>query len=715
MVANLKSLLIPIAPAPTVDTSWLDNLTKAAGGAIDQASQNKSFGRLADQIGGSPATAQQPGFLSRLFGGGQQPNPVQTAATAAPGASSQVAATTPGSGDYYSAIRAAESGGNDSATNPNSSATGRYQFTSGTWDNVAKAHPELGLTPDGRLDPNQQELAIRAFTQDNAKSLASSGIPVTPGNLYAAHFLGAGGAKRALVAPDNSPLSAYVDPSVVTSNPSLSNMSVGQFKQWTASKGGNGSGGYGAPAADAINAAAPPSGSVVAPPANAPAGQGQTQVASLDPRAGMASAPAPAPFDPATASPTAMMQQLGLNSPAPGQTPYRDPMVTTAGQQPQGQQPSPGPVPPPAQVAQNAPAGAPANAGPSMIAPGVTPASRQNVSNDMIASMVRDPNTRQAGLQLWQQVLTGKGAEPWQFVQLPDGTLARANQQTGEVQSVGKFAKPLDPLKVGQGETVLDPITHQPVYQAQPKTPESYQEFQLAQQNGFAGSYADWEKVKTPGLTVNNAAGENATSKAAGEGLGKLFSGIFDAGMTAKTDKAQVDLLRSSLAQSPTGVLGALAGAASDYGINVGPNADKVQVAKAIIAKMVPAQRIPGSGTNSDRDLVQFQNGLPRLSGTPEGNGVILDTLDALANFKSAQADVVTRYYAGDIDQKQAVKELQGLPDPYAAYKNFTASQGGNTDIGGNGASGAGAPRRAYNPATKETLELRDGAWVKVN
>lgn len=667
MVANLKSLVIPIAAAPTVDTGWLDNLVKAGGSALDQASENKSFNRLADQIGGAPVQPQQPGFLGRLFG--------QQAAIPAPGASSQIAATAPGNGDYFSSIRAAESGGNDNASNPNSSAQGRYQFTTGTWDNVAKTHPELGLTADGRSDPNQQELAIRAFTQDNAKSLSSSGIPVTPGNLYAAHFLGAGGAKNVLNAPDNSPLSAYVDPGVVTANPNLSNMSVGQFKQWTASKGGNGSGGYGAPAADAITAAAPPSGSVVAPQPNA-------QVASLDPSAGM-----------------------GQPAPQPG---YRDPQVSTAGQQP-------APVAAaPQQVAQNAPAPAPQDGGMRTLAPGVTPIARGGVSPQLIQSMLRDPNLRQAGLQLWQQNATGKTGDAWDFVTLPDGTLARANKQSGEVQSLGQFAKPQDPIKVGDGETLLDPVTHQPIYTGAPKTPQSFQEFQLAKQNGFTGSYADWERVKVPGVSVNNMPGENSTAKAAGEGLGKIFSGIFDGGQTAKQDKAQIGMLRSSLAQSPTGVLGALASTASDYGINVGPNADQVQVAKAVIAKMVPAQRVPGAGTTSDRDLAQFQAALPRLSGTSQGNATILDTLDALADFKSAQADIVTQFYAGDLDQKGAVKALQALPDPYAAYKNFTNSQGGETGIGGTGNAGSAAPRRAYNPTTKETLELRDGAWVKV-
>jgi len=164
---------------------------------------------------------------------------------------------------YYNSIRSAESGGNDTAKNPTSSAYGRYQFLGSTWNQVAAAHPELGLTANGRSDPGQQEKAIRAFTQDNANSLQSSGVPITGGSLYAAHFLGAGGAKQVYRNPDNAAMSDVVGPGVISANGFLRGMSVGQFKQWAEKKGGGGSGGanYG-PTSDAMSR---PSGSQWSP------------------------------------------------------------------------------------------------------------------------------------------------------------------------------------------------------------------------------------------------------------------------------------------------------------------------------------------------------------------------------------------------------------------------------------------------------------------
>lgn len=139
---------------------------------------------------------------------------------------------------YYRAIRAAESGGNDAARNPRSTATGRYQFIQSTWDELAQRRPDLKLTPNGRLDAGQQERAVRAFTQENATSLRSAGIPVTNGTLYAAHFLGDGGAVRVLRRPEQERVSDIVGPDVVRANPFLRNMSVGGFKRWASKKGG---------------------------------------------------------------------------------------------------------------------------------------------------------------------------------------------------------------------------------------------------------------------------------------------------------------------------------------------------------------------------------------------------------------------------------------------------------------------------------------------
>lgn len=151
---------------------------------------------------------------------------------------------------YFATTAGAESTNNPAAKNPNSSATGLYQFTTGTWNDLAKANPQLGLTPDGRTDPQQQQRAMMAFTGQNAKILQSQGIPPNDANLYMTHFLGAQGGPaflKGLQANPNAPAVALVSPDAAAANrqvffnPDGSPKSAAQVYQQMTGRFGNGS------------------------------------------------------------------------------------------------------------------------------------------------------------------------------------------------------------------------------------------------------------------------------------------------------------------------------------------------------------------------------------------------------------------------------------------------------------------------------------------
>ncbi|GMA75873.1 hypothetical protein GCM10025880_22900 [Methylorubrum aminovorans] len=190
--------------------------------------------------GGAAAVPAVPG--AGPAGAPVQPGPVAAAPT--------FAATGGGMGDYLATTRAKESGGNDLAANRNSTALGRYQFTEGTWAGLAKQYPDLGLTPNGRTDPAQQERAMQAFTRDNARALTAAGIPINPQNLYGAHFLGAGGATSfipsALSNPD-APAASLVGPKVAGANRTVffnkdgSPKTAGEVYAWMGGRRGGGS------------------------------------------------------------------------------------------------------------------------------------------------------------------------------------------------------------------------------------------------------------------------------------------------------------------------------------------------------------------------------------------------------------------------------------------------------------------------------------------
>lgn len=151
-------------------------------------------------------------------------------------APSGVGGTFPGSTqNYINNTVNRESAGNPNAKNPNSSAEGLFQITDGTFQDLLKIDPTLRDKNDPR--------AMALLTSQNEKVLSQNGIPITDANRYAAHFLGAGGAVRALRHGDEVPLASVIGADQLAANPHLRGMSVGDFRAWTEKHGGGSSSG----------------------------------------------------------------------------------------------------------------------------------------------------------------------------------------------------------------------------------------------------------------------------------------------------------------------------------------------------------------------------------------------------------------------------------------------------------------------------------------
>jgi hypothetical protein len=82
-----------------------------------------------------------------------------------------------------------------------------------------------------------------AFTRDNAAVIRSRGHGVTPGSLYLAHFLGVGGALRALQPANHGRMISDVfGQKHVDANPFERGKTVGYLMSWAAKKMGRGGG-----------------------------------------------------------------------------------------------------------------------------------------------------------------------------------------------------------------------------------------------------------------------------------------------------------------------------------------------------------------------------------------------------------------------------------------------------------------------------------------
>ena len=140
-------------------------------------------------------------------------------------------------------ITTVESGNNCSAKNPLSTAAGLGQFIESTWLRIIRDYrPDLvagrsrGDILNLRYDCAIALAMTTALTRESASYIRSRGHAVTPGNLYLAHFLGVGGAAKALgSSPDASVLSAF-GAGVVRANPFLEGRSTAWLIEWAAKK-----------------------------------------------------------------------------------------------------------------------------------------------------------------------------------------------------------------------------------------------------------------------------------------------------------------------------------------------------------------------------------------------------------------------------------------------------------------------------------------------
>jgi len=133
----------------------------------------------------------------------------------------QVKDKDPSTETYLAKVSKVESGNNPNAQNPNGSATGLFQFTSGTWEGLNKKY-NLGYTLEDRKNPEKAANVMRLFTEENESRLKPVlGRSLTDGEKYMAHFLGAGGATKFYTVyktNPNAPISTVLSPDALKAN-----------------------------------------------------------------------------------------------------------------------------------------------------------------------------------------------------------------------------------------------------------------------------------------------------------------------------------------------------------------------------------------------------------------------------------------------------------------------------------------------------------------
>jgi len=231
LIANLRrnrSLPPQQRPAPLPEAPLPDLSEKSPPSEVEQLLGYA--GKLWDEHVGETRAKKLEGLLDILKKTGSEPLVPAAAASGTeqpPVETDPAAGLAPDEARYLGQTATDESSNNTQVTHPGSGAHGLYQFLPGTWADVIKRHPGLGLTMENLYEKDPKKAAdyhrraMKAFTSDNVAHFTSTmGRKPRAGEMYVMHMLGPAGGVRLAQGADK-PLSEVVDAGALRGNPGL--------------------------------------------------------------------------------------------------------------------------------------------------------------------------------------------------------------------------------------------------------------------------------------------------------------------------------------------------------------------------------------------------------------------------------------------------------------------------------------------------------------
>lgn len=97
------------------------------------------------------------------------------------------------------------------------------------------------------------------------------------------------------------------------------------------------------------------------------------------------------------------------------------------------------------------------------------------------------------------------------------------------------------------------------------------------------------------------------------------------------------------------------------WGVAVGDGTSDIQAASALLEKMVPEQRAPGSGPMSDADIKMFRASLPRVLNQPGGNQLIFQTMRGIAQYEMQMGEIADQVADRTIKPAEGRKMIREL------------------------------------------------------
>lgn len=271
----------------------------------------------------------------------------------------------------------------------------------------------------------------------------------------------------------------------------------------------------------------------------------------------------------------------------------------------------------------------------------------------------------------------GPSAPPSVPIATPGGLVGPPKDDAEAAQNVLKLGRVLaNPNLPASSRAALTPIYQFNIDQM--KDPAEVQKLRaLINDPKLMEAEIKLRGASRPQVTVTNTQ-ETEEAKARGKQIPEIAGKVADQWGPAQETLAQLRTLGDLRQDFKTGGPAALQAKLASIGIPIGKNVGVVQAYNSIIEKMAPAQRIPGTGATSDRDLAGFKASLPNLINDPMGNEIISATLGGIQEYRLAQAQIAQEYLTGQIEAKEMFKRARELPDPFSAYKTWKGANAKN-------------------------------------
>lgn len=337
---------------------------------------------------------------------------------------------------------------------------------------------------------------------------------------------------------------------------------------------------------------------------------------------------------------------------------------------------------------------------PGLVADSIRPLQEYGLDPEQIKALIANPNTREMGLAQIREATQRQADanDPMKQLQLKKAQYDVANlgyqAPTAEQRN----------FQLSQNDPKFAEFIGASGAQNAPSDVKEYLWYRKNEADAGRQpmEYLDFKaQTRAPGTNVTVNAGENsgAFQKKGDELAATRFDQMVSEGANAQAFTGDLQALTDIAKGLTTGKEAELKAMVGPYAEALGIDVSGLGAAQAydaIIARMAPQMRQPGSGASSDFDARQFLKSLPALGNSPDGNQLIIQTFQNIQGNKMKAAEIASRAMNGEITWQAADKEIRALGNPFQAFK---VSQAKTRATGGLDYGASAAPAEWPGPA----------------